>query len=130
MTRNASKHPTELELEILKVLWEAGPSTVREVRELLEPVRDLAYTSVMTVMNIMTKKGYLKRRKNGNSFVYRASVNRDATANRMLGDVVDRLFEGSRAMAALQLLETSDIDEAELARLRALLLRDDEEVES
>lgn len=130
MTRNASKHPTELELEILKVLWQLGPATVREVRDRLEPIRDLAYTSVMTVMNIMTKKGYVRRRKNGNSFVYRASVNRDATANRILGDVADRLFEGSRKMAALQLLETADIDEAELARLRELLFPDNEEVES
>ncbi len=127
MTRNSSKHPTELELEILKVLWEHGPMPVREVREALEPFRDLAYTSVMTVMNIMTKKGFLKRKKTGNSFTYRAVVNRTATTKRMMNDMVDRLFEGSPALAALQLLETSDLDATELEKLRALVLRKDGE---
>ena len=117
------KHPTELELEILKVLWERGPMRVREVREALAPTRGLAYTSVMTVMGIMTKKGFLKRTKDGNSFVYRAVAQRGSTTRSMMRDLVDRLFEGSTSSAVLQLLETSDLDDEERAQIRQLVER-------
>lgn len=123
MTRPASRYPTELELEILKVLWKEGPLPVRAVREALSPERDLAYTSVMTMMNIMTDKGYVTRTKKGNGFVYKPKVNWQSTASRMLDDVVDRVFEGSAGSAALHLLEAGDIDEAELDALRRLLDR-------
>jgi BlaI family penicillinase repressor len=121
MPKKASRTPTELELEILKVLWEHGPMRVREVRDALAEVRGLAYTSVMTVMNIMTRKGFLTRAKSGNSYVYRASIRRAATSKKMLGDLVDRVFEGSASAAMLHLLETSDLDDAERAQIRALI---------
>ena len=123
MPREASTHPTELELEILKVLWETGPAPVRTIRDALAARRALAYTSVMTMLNIMTDKGYVRRTKSGNSYVYRPVLNREKTMNRMLGDLVDRLFEGSAATAAVQLLETSDLDDEELKALRALIRR-------
>ena len=123
MARPTSRHPTELELEILKILWRDGPGSVREVRDPLAETRDLAYTSVMTVMNIMTDKGYLKRAKQGSSYVYRPQINEQATLRRMLGDLVDRAFDGSAVAAVLSLLETSDIDAEELKRLRALIGR-------
>lgn len=123
MARQASSQPTELELEILKILWDIGPAPVRAVREALAARRSLAYTSVMTIMGIMTEKGYLRRTKSGNSYVYKPVLNREKTMNRMLGDLVDRLFEGSAASAAVQLLETSDLDEDELEALRALIRR-------
>jgi predicted transcriptional regulator len=121
MARPSSKHPTELELEILKVLWRDGPSSVREVRDSLVDFRDLAYTSVMTIMTIMTKKGYLKRSRNGKSYTYRAAVEEDRVTRRMLGDLVDRVFDGSAAAAMVNLLETGDIDDAELEELRRLI---------
>lgn len=123
MSRTPSRHPTELELEILKVLWQLGPSTVRQVRDTLAPVRDLAYTTVMTVMTIMTGKGYVARTKNGRTFVYRA-VYREAKASRsMLQDVVDRLFGGSTTAVMQHLLETSDLDDDELKQIRSLINR-------
>jgi predicted transcriptional regulator len=121
MARPASKHPTELELEILKVLWEKSPLSVREVREALLATRRLAYTSVMTIMNIMVDKGYLRREKEGPSFVYEPVARRDATVRRMLKDLVDRVFNGSAAAAMVNLLESSDLDKDELQRLRKLL---------
>ena len=121
MARPASKHPTELELEILKVLWDRSPLTVRDVREALLPARRLAYTSVMTIMNIMVDKGYLRRDKEGASFAYRPVVSRKLTTRRMLRDLVDRVFDGSTAAAMVNLLESSDLDRAELRRLRDLL---------
>jgi len=121
MARQASKYPTELELEILKVLWQEGACSVSQVRKALVGVRDLAHTSVMTVMAIMADKGYVTRSKKGNRFIYQASLaERDASSG-MLGDLVDRLFSGSAAAAMVNLLETSDLDAAELAELKKLI---------
>ena len=123
MARNASQFPTELELEILKVLWRDQPCTVREVRDALSADRDLAYTTVMTVMGIMAKKKYVKRRKQKNTFVYQAIWTAEATSQGMLNDVVDRVFEGSKLAVMQQLLETSDLDDSELSEIRKLLSR-------
>lgn len=121
MPKKPSPHPTDLELDILKVLWEHGPMRVREVRDALADVRGLAYTTVMTVMGIMTKKGYVKRKKSGNHYVYRAVILEKSTQNNMLRDFVDRVFAGSSTAAMLHLLENSDLDEKERARIRALI---------
>ena len=124
MPRPRSQFPTELELEILKALWRLGPSPVRAVRDALaaapEP-RDLAYTSVMTVMAIMAKKRYVSRRKVDGGYVYSARVARESTAGRMLRDVVDRAFSGSAGAAALNLLNAADVTPDELRQLRELI---------
>ena len=121
MPRPVSRHPTELELEILKVLWERGSLPVRSVREALAPSRDLAYTSVMTVMNIMVDKRYLTRKKAGVHYVYTARVTRTATAGKMLRDVVERAFNGSAEAVMVNLLDAGDLDEVEIRELRKLL---------
>ena len=127
MARPASKYPTELELEILKALWRQAPATVRQVREALTPARELAYTSVMTVMTIMAKKGYLKRVRQGGGYVYTPAVGEREMAGRMLGDVLDRVFDGSAASLLVNLLETNEIDAAELDRIRGLIGRKTQE---
>jgi len=121
MSRPISKHPTELELQILKILWDNGPASVRAVQEALAETRPLAYTSVMTVMNIMVRKGYLRRRKEGGSYIYYPRVTKRTTTRRMLQDLIDRAFDGAAVTAAMHLLETADINEAELKRLRELI---------
>ena len=121
MARPPSKHPTDLELEILKVLWRDGPATVRHVRQALAPGRKLAHTSVITMMNIMVNKGYLDRKKVGGSYVNRPLVSQEATTRRMLTDLVSRAFDGSAAAVVLNLLETSDLDAEEVRRIRKLL---------
>ncbi len=123
MARSASRHPTELELEILKILWRDGPSNVRHVRDALVAFRDLAYTSVMTMMTIMAKKGYLKRRKGEGGYVYRAAISAESTTRGMLRDLVDRAFDGSAAALMVNLLETRDLDAGELRQLRELINR-------
>lgn len=123
MARPASKYPTELELEILKILWREGPCSVRQVRDLLAPLRNLAYTSVMTVMTIMTDKGYLRRSKQGGGYVYRARARQESTVRGMLRDLVERVFDGSAAAMMVNLLETKDIDAEELRQLRELINR-------
>ena len=123
MARPTAKHPTELELEILKVLWRLGASSGRQVRDALAPVRELAYTSVMTILGIMVKKGYVRRTKRDGGYVYHAAVKATTQASRMLSDLVDRAFDGSAAAAMLHLLETSDLDAEELKRLRQLIAK-------
>jgi len=127
MARPSSRYPTELELEILKILWKNGPSPVREVRDALKDFRDLAYTSVMTILNIMVEKGYVQRAKVGNSYAYRACLDRESTERDMVRDLVERVFDGSAAAAMLHLIETADIDDAELERLRALIRRKEDQ---
>ncbi len=130
MARPASSHPTELEMEILKVLWNDGPGTVRHVRDRLKGFRDLAHTSVLTIMNIMVDKAYLQRVRDGWQFVYRAKITREVTASDMLRDIVDRVFDGSAGAAMLNLLETGKFDPETLKELRAQLERKHKERKS
>ena len=123
MARPSSRHPTELELEILKIIWRDGPLSVRDVRDALAPARDLAYTSVMTIMNIMVKKGYLARAKQEGRYFYRPRIAEQTMTRRILGDLVDRVFDGSTVAAMVNLLDAADIDRAEIDRLRDLINR-------
>lgn len=123
MTRPASKHPTELELEILKILWREPRVPVRRVREALSGGRDLAYTSVMTIMNIMVGKGYLKRIKSGTGYVYEPKVSRESTTRCMLRDTVNRLFDGSVSAAVVHLLDQGELNDAELKEVQKLVRR-------
>ncbi len=121
MVRPTSKHPTELELEILKILWRAKPLTGRQVRDALAEFRELAYTSVMTIMGIMVDKGYVRRKKQGGSYVYSTRIKQETTTRRMLLDLVERAYDGSVTSAVVNLLETSDIQPEELEQLRELI---------
>jgi len=123
MPRPPSKYPTELELEILKILWDAETATVREVRDTLAPKRDLAYTSVMTTMNIMVDKGYVTRRRTGPSYVYEPVVAEEEIMKNMVRDLVDRAFEGSASALLLQLLDDKELDADELKELRRVINR-------
>lgn len=118
MARPVSKYPTELELEILKVLWREGGCTVREVREGLQESRRLAYTSVQTVLNIMTKKKYLERSKCGRSFLYHSRISEEATLRGILLDTVDRLFQGSAVSAVTEILQARALKPQDVKRLR------------
>jgi BlaI family penicillinase repressor len=124
MARPESEHPTELELEILKVLWNESPLPVREVRARLEEAgRTLAHSSVITMLNIMHRKGYLKRRKEGNAFVFAPKVAKERVTGGMIRDLLARVFEGSTSAMVLNLIETADLDAEELAELRTLISR-------
>jgi len=124
MARSGSEHPTELELEILKVLWDEAPLPVRDVRERLEQAgRPLAHSSVITMLNIMVRKGYLRRKKQGKAFYFSPQVEKDGIAGGIVGDVLSRLFDGSASAMVLNLLETADLDPDELAELRRLISR-------
>ena len=126
MARPSSEYPTELELQILKILWREGPLPVREVRRHLAtgPAgRELAHTSVITILNIMVTKKYVRRTKQGKAYIFRPRVTEENVTGGMLHDVVQRVFDGSAATAVLKLLETGDIDREELKQLRQLINR-------
>jgi len=124
MKENIDLNPQlgDLETEIMNVIWELQEATVQDVVDALKPRRKLAYTTVMTVMSRLADKGYLNRRKDGRSFVYTPGPSREAVAGRMLGQVVDRLYQGAAGKAIAHLLEMDeDVDDEELDRLEALI---------
>jgi BlaI family transcriptional regulator, penicillinase repressor len=124
MARPASENPTELELLILKILWDRSPLPVRDVRQALaEAGREAAHTSVITTLNTMTRKKLLSRRRDGKAYLFSPRVEQQAVRQRMLGDVVDRLFDGSAAAVMLSLFDRDDLDPAELSQLRQFINR-------
>jgi predicted transcriptional regulator len=124
MARPASEHPTELELTILKVLWEQAPRTVEQVREALAAGgRELSHSSVITVMNIMVRKRYLVRSKAGRAFEYEPRVEEKDVNRGLLNDLLQRVFGGSAKAVVLELLETADVDADELGEIRRLINR-------
>ena len=118
MPRPKLEHPTPGELEVLKFLWDRGPSTVREVMDELNRRRERAYTTVMSLLNVMTDKGLLVRQSDGRAFLYSARVQREKTLGRMLNDLLGRAFEGSAASLVAHLLDQAEPSEAELRKIR------------
>lgn len=111
----------DLQLHILKVLWERPDSGVGVVHEALKPERDLAYTTVATMLRKMEARGLVTHREEGRSFLYRAAVQAD-DVNRSAGDhFVGRLFEGSLADAVSHLLTTREVSRKELDQLEKLI---------
>ena len=125
MARPGSEHPTELELEILKVLWGEAAMPVRDVRARLHERagRELSHSSVITMLNIMVRKGYLRRKKQGKAFLFAPKVEKDSVMGGMIGDLVSRAFDGSASAMVLNMIETADLDADELAELRRLISR-------
>lgn len=124
MARPSSEHPTGAELRILKVLWQQSPKTVDEVRQLLAADdHDLTHSSVITLMNIMVRKGYLKREKRGRAFEFTPLIESQMVGRNLLGDLVKRVFDGSAHSVMLELLESHDIDSDEIKEIRKLINR-------
>jgi BlaI family transcriptional regulator, penicillinase repressor len=118
MARPKEDHPTAGELEVLKVLWHRGPSTVRDVLEILNESRPRAYTSVMSLMNVMADKGQLKRHEQGRAFLYEPAIEREETLGGMVADLLGRAFEGSASQLVAHLLDQTRPDSGELDEIR------------
>lgn len=121
MARSTPEHPTQLELQLLKILWEESPLTARQLRETLAAQdRDLAHTSVITTLQKMVDKGQLEQLDpvEGKAYRFAPRVSQKSVARGMLGDLVRRLFDGSREAAVLTLFDGADLDEQALKRLR------------
>lgn len=111
---------TPLELEIMNVLWAHGPASVQAVQEELREQRDLAYTSVQTMLNVLVKKGHAARDLRDRAFVYAAATSKASAMSEAVTDLLNKMFGGSAEGLVLNLLETKKITPAKIARLQAL----------
>ncbi len=113
--------PTDAELAVLNVLWDRGPSTVRQIHEVLSGDRDLGYTTVLKSLQVMTDKGLVVRDESERSHVYAATQTATQTQRSLLGDLMERAFGGSAAQLVIQALHAKRASKQELAEIRRLL---------
>jgi predicted transcriptional regulator len=112
---------TPLELEIMKVLWETGPAPVQAVQERLAPERDLAYNTVQTMLNVLHRKGKVRRELRARAYHYEPAISRPQAAGQAVSDLVERMFGGSAESLVLSLVETRHLTPETLARLSEML---------
>lgn len=121
MPKDSLPRPTDAELEILKVLWRRGPSTVREVFEALSEARGTGYTTVLKLMQIMADKGLVKRDERERAHRYEPALAEDETQRQLLGDLLRKAFDGSAKNLVLQALSSERATASELAEIRRML---------
>jgi predicted transcriptional regulator len=121
MARPASQHPTDGELEILRVLWEHKSATLGQVCQALRADRDVATTTVATMLGVMLDKGLVRRKKTERGNQWSAAVTHAAAAKGMVGKLVDGVFDGSAGRLVTHLVEGGKLSLDELADLRSLL---------
>jgi len=121
MSKRQLPLPTDAELDILRVLWDRGASTVRQVHEALSASREVGYTTVLKLMQIMAEKGLVERDESQRSHVYRAAVPAERTQKQLVSDLMDRAFAGSTEQLVLQALASKRASKGELDQIRKLL---------
>lgn len=120
MARRKSPTLTEVELELMDVLWDKGRATVAEIVEALPEAR-LAYSSVLTMMRILEQKGYVAHEKEGRAFVYRALVDRQQAQKTVIGYLLKRFFNNSPELLVVNLLEHEEVGPKEVKRLKRMI---------
>lgn len=113
--------PTASELEILRILWTRGPSTVREVYDALREKKTLGYTSVLKLLQIMTAKGTVRRNETQRAHVYEACLPAEQTKRQIAGDMLQRVFEGSASQLMMHALAGGRTSQEEIEELRQML---------
>ena len=126
MARRPTPRPTDAELAILRVLWERGPSTVRQVHDVLSANREFAYTTTLKLLQLMTEKGVAVREEDGRVHLYRAAVAQEETQRHLIRDLVDRAFGGSPSRLVMQALAATPASAEELREIRRLLKEHEE----
>ena len=121
MAKQTPQRPTDAELAILRVLWERGPSTVRQVHEILSEIRPTVYTTILKLMQIMDDKGLVHRDKSQRAHVYQPTFTEAETQKRLVGDLLERAFSGSTASLLMQALSAKEASAEELAQIRQIL---------
>lgn len=126
MSRNSQL--ASLQLAIMRVLWERGEASVADVRETLESEgRELAYTTVATMLAKMEKKGQVSHRAEGKAFIYRPALGQEQVSRSMVNDLAERLFGGDVTAMVSHLLDGSELSREELTRLKELIRRKERE---
>jgi BlaI family penicillinase repressor len=119
-TQRSGARLTPLELRIMQVLWENGPCTVQAVQENLAGER-FAYTTVQTMLNVLHRKGKVRRTLKGKAYEYQASLTQEKANRQAIGDLVDRMFDGSVEELVMNLVKARQLDPKRLERLKALI---------
>src|SRR5918999_980604 len=121
MPKPTTPRPTDAELAILRVLWDRGPSTVRQVHEVLGRERPSAYTTALKMLQIMTEKGLVRRDESDRTHVYHARLSEEQTQRQLVRDLLDRAFGGSASKLVMQALATRRATSEELTEIRRLI---------
>lgn len=121
MPRQSTPRPTDSELDILRVLWQRGPSTVREVYETLNEKRPTGYTTVLKLMQIMTEKELVRRNEEQRAHVYEARLPQEQTQQLLIGDLLERAFDGSAKKLVMQALSAQKASAEDLSEIREML---------
>jgi len=121
MQRKSLTHLGETEMEVLHHVWDLGEATVSDVRERILEDRDVAYTTVMTVLKKLAEKGYLDYHKEGRSYVYHPAEEPDAVQHSLLQRLMEKVFEGSPSALVQTLVQREDLSDDERAEIKALI---------
>jgi predicted transcriptional regulator len=121
MPRPASSQPTEVEMQILRILWDLGPSPVREIHRRLEAAKGTNYSTTVKMLAVMLQKGLVKRDEEARPHVYRAALTRAKTGKRMLDDLIEKVYDGSTMSLVLQALSSEKATKEELDQIRRVL---------
>lgn len=121
MAKASPAQPTEVELQILRILWELGPSPVRLVHQRLEADKGTNYSTTVKMLSVMLEKGLVKRDEGASPHIYRATASREKTGKRMLSDLVQKVYAGSTMSLVLQALSSTKATREELDEVRKLL---------
>lgn len=113
--------PTEAEITILRVLWDRGPSTVREIHEALNPRKDVGYTTTLKLLQKMTSKGHVIRDESSRSHIYKAQSKEESTQKRLVSDLLKNAFAGDTPSLVMRALSTKSASKEDLAEIRRML---------
>jgi BlaI family penicillinase repressor len=120
-TKVIKKRPSELEMQVLGILWNNGPSSVRQVLESMTDGKKRAYTTVLTILQVMEKKGLLTHTSKGNAHIYKPAASRDKIVKPIINRLVDNAFAGSSAGLVLSLLGQGKLSDDEIGELQEVL---------
>ena len=121
MAKKKQQKPTDAELEILAALWTEEPCTVREIHELLSKKREIGYTTVLKLMQIMTEKELVTRDESQRSHVYKSRWRQEQTQRQLVGDLLHKAFAGSADQLVMQALRSKKVTADEIAKIKELL---------
>lgn len=125
MARKKQQVLTDLEADVMQVVWQRGQATVRDVYEMLQPTHSLAYTTIMTVMSTLAKKGIVEYSQEGRAYVYRPKISKKEAAQRSIAKVMQKFFDGSPRALVAHLIDADAISSEEFESLRQLLEKEE-----
>jgi len=128
--KKGSNALTPLELKIMQVLWKNGPASVNDVRDSLAPGDELAYNTVQTMLNILCRKGRVRRQLRSRAYVYRAAAEKETVLSQAVKDLVERMFGGSAEDLVMSLIKTRQVDAKKITELSRRLAAEERSAQS